>query len=970
MSIPAADFLLSTKKQAVIRYRLLLLILFFTTGTFARQPAYFLLGEEQFRGIQIYDIIQDQQFNYLFATNEGIFRFDYYTYEKIECEKARSSSVFSFVMNSEGVIYCHNLSNQVFEIKDGKCRLFYELQPNESHSDISLCVADNDKLVIGAHKIIVLDKTGKVEFRHRITRNYPGPAFVTGSGAILFRSSSSDSIIQYAGGKFSTHRLTLPEGSPQPQILHFYRQGKNTFALDLRTKALYRFSLPGFSLTPLPPNPAFSRSETVRIYETGEEDLWVAGALRGVALAGKTHPADTMPVYFEDYFISNVFRDHENNILLGTFDKGILVIPDLQVDDVIDAFRDDPVKALYGDSESGLMLGTSRGKLLQHKNGKTETIYDQGRQPVDVIYSFPGSDFIVFNDRGVNSYNKKTGKIAGVTEGALKDVAFVSKDVFYLGMNIGVFRTTYNETTGFVTEKMPGMSDRVYALEYNAANRKLYASTSAGFYVLAPSGAVSKITYRGEDIIPNHLVVHDGKIYANTQKNGILVIADNEVSDSVRPVIRGQRAVLKKMVIHQNTILASESSGFYRFDMQGNLLRSIHSVFGASSKRVIDFTFHNDQFWVSHLGGVQQVDLEHASSRTAVPVIRLNSIYCNDSATTFSGSGNFSSDQRKIRFVFSSPTLLNHESIRYAYKLDGYDRTWNSNPFENNEVTYNALAPGDYTFHVKAENEGASGEVVSYSFHIASPYYARWWFITLAGLLFLCGVYFIYRWQLQIQRKKSQQINELNVSKLTAIQSQMNPHFIFNSLNSIQDLILKGDIEQSYSYITTFSNLVRRTLSYSEKDFIDFEQEIKLLELYLSLEQLRFRKDLQYELHYTNVEDIMLPPLLIQPFIENALVHGLLHKEGEKKLVVRFELKNDLLCIIEDNGIGREKAKSIRMRQRSEHESFSGKAIRKRFDILSNVLDGKFGYTYEDLYQDGVACGTRVTLTIPVKHKF
>lgn len=227
-----------------------------------------------------------------------------------------------------------------------------------------------------------------------------------------------------------------------------------------------------------------------------------------------------------------------------------------------------------------------------------------------------------------------------------------------------------------------------------------------------------------------------------------------------------------------------------------------------------------------------------------------------------------------------------------------------------------------------------------------------------------------YRFQMNRIRKKSKQINELNASKLTAIQSQMNPHFIFNSLNSIQDLVLQGDVENSYTYIATFSSLVRKTLNYSEKDFIDFEEEIQLIEIYLSLEKLRFKKDLDYQINTNKIDDILIPPLLIQPFIENALVHGLLHKEGFKKLTISFELNENLICTIEDNGIGREKARAIRARQRSEHVSFSGKAIQNRFDILSNIYERKFGYQYEDLVENGIATGTKVSLTIPIQCKF
>lgn len=952
---------------SVIRLFFLLQVVYLPDLSAARQPAYFLLGEEQFRGIQIYDVIQDNELNYLFATSEGLFYFDYYRYEKIECEQARNNAVFSFVRNNEGTVFCLNLSNQVFAIKNKICTLFYELQPGEGSADLSLAVTDNGNLAVVGRKVVILATDGHVIARQQSQNRYIGPALRGEKGELFFHIGLTDTLLQYASGKFTFHRLTLPPGMNKPSLLLFFHEAGQLAVLDNGTRKRYRFIQSTFTLEPLPANPVFEHSEKIKIYETGNL-LWVAGALRGVALAAGPG-ADTSFLY-EDYFISDVYRDHENNILLSTFDKGILVIPDMEVMDVIDAFRTDPVKSIYGEPGQPLLLGTSRGKLLQYDAGKLRVVYDQGRFPIEALHSTPGSDLVLFNDKRISAYHKSTGKVQAFTDGSLKDAAFTSENAFYIGTNIGLFHATFTPGRGFESHHLPGMTNRVYTLEYNPENKKLYASTSTGFKIVSPDGSIEKVTYAGADLSPAYLLYHAGRVYLNTRKNGILVMEDNRITDSIIPMIQGRRAQLKKFIIHDNTIIANESNGFYRFDMQGNLLHAIHAVFGGSSKRVIDFTFQGKQFWISHLGGVQQVDLNHTDSRNAVPVIRMSRIYCNDTLTAANLPGRFTSDQRKFRFVFSSPTLLNHQTIRYTWKLEGYDATWNSNAYENNEVTYNALGPGDYTFYVKAENQGVFSPAVTYSFHIASPFYTRWWFITLCILLFIGAVYVIYRWQLKIRQRKSQQINELNASKLIAIQSQMNPHFIFNSLNSIQDLILKGDTEQSYTYITTFSNLVRRTLSYSEKDFIDFEQELKLLELYLSLEKLRFKKDLHYELHAEDIEDIMLPPLLIQPFIENALVHGLLHKEGEKKLIIRFELKTDLVCIIEDNGIGREKAKTIRMRQRADHESFSGKAIRNRFEILSNVMDGTFGYTYEDLYHDGIACGTRVTLTIPVKHKF
>ncbi|NRA13149.1 MAG: sensor histidine kinase, partial [Crocinitomicaceae bacterium] len=201
--------------------------------------------------------------------------------------------------------------------------------------------------------------------------------------------------------------------------------------------------------------------------------------------------------------------------------------------------------------------------------------------------------------------------------------------------------------------------------------------------------------------------------------------------------------------------------------------------------------------------------------------------------------------------------------------------------------------------------------------------------------------------------------------------SQMNPHFIFNSLNSIQDLVLREETENSYDYIVLFAKLVRNTLNHSNQDFIPIEKELEFLDVYLTLEQLRFAKDFKYSVEFNGTKDIDVPSLLIQPFIENALVHGLLHKKGLKKLEIKFVLTDKLTCTIIDNGVGRKRAKDILNRQRGGHESFAMMAIEQRFKLLNKQLGAEIG-TYEitDLYNGEEAVGTSVVLTIPFRQHY
>lgn len=213
-----------------------------------------------------------------------------------------------------------------------------------------------------------------------------------------------------------------------------------------------------------------------------------------------------------------------------------------------------------------------------------------------------------------------------------------------------------------------------------------------------------------------------------------------------------------------------------------------------------------------------------------------------------------------------------------------------------------------------------------------------------------------------------QKNNELALSNLKALRSQMNPHFVFNSLNSIQDLILQQETNKSYDYIVLFADLVRSALNYSQKEFIPIDKEIEFLKVYLQLEKLRFGDEFEYNVELHGSDEVKVPSLVIQPFIENALLHGLLHKDGLKKLQVKFEVtENLLICTIEDNGIGRNRAKEIKDRQGSGYSSFSTKAIKERLEILSKQYDVNTGFEYENIVLDGIISGTRVIVNLPFK---
>lgn len=210
-------------------------------------------------------------------------------------------------------------------------------------------------------------------------------------------------------------------------------------------------------------------------------------------------------------------------------------------------------------------------------------------------------------------------------------------------------------------------------------------------------------------------------------------------------------------------------------------------------------------------------------------------------------------------------------------------------------------------------------------------------------------------------------------SELKALKSQMNPHFMFNALNSIQEQFMYGDKNVANEQMGNFTYLTRQILTISGKKRISLETEKEILEKYLELEKVRFAEAFNYEISQgKNIDEDyhQIPPMLIQPFVENSIKHGLLHKKGEKKIAIHFDLdatEENIICTVEDNGIGRKKSAEIKNKRSNQHESFSTSATKERLRLLSNQLNTKDLIDYQDLKDDlGNPTGTRVTITIPI----
>ncbi len=334
--------------------------------------------------------------------------------------------------------------------------------------------------------------------------------------------------------------------------------------------------------------------------------------------------------------------------------------------------------------------------------------------------------------------------------------------------------------------------------------------------------------------------------------------------------------------------------------------------------------------------------------------------------------------QNDLGFEFKGIHITHPEKVTYSWMLEGRDTDWRP-PSTSSSVLYANLAPGTYTFKVRAFNEvGLTNEIPkSVTFEILPPFWQKPWFRILSIGLITLLIGLIFRWRLQaVRRKARRQQEKLSMEKKVleleqkALQLQMNPHFIFNTLNSIQGLITLQDQRTARYYLARFSRLMRATLEHSRSSWISLEEEVNNLKDYLVLEQFGQRDAFDFQITIApeiEPETCYIPPLMIQPFVENAIIHGVGPLSEKGNILLQFSLENgQLLCRIEDNGIGRSKSGELKNQRDQHHKSMGLQVTQERLDLLQQ--NGTSNLEIQDLIAaDGTPAGTRVLLRLPME---
>ena len=331
--------------------------------------------------------------------------------------------------------------------------------------------------------------------------------------------------------------------------------------------------------------------------------------------------------------------------------------------------------------------------------------------------------------------------------------------------------------------------------------------------------------------------------------------------------------------------------------------------------------------------------------------------------------------KNNLQFNFAGISYKSAGDIRYRYRLLGLDSTWKET--RETYLSYPTLPSGDYELQVEAINKfDVHSKIISTRFMIEKLIWEKTWFHILVALIFLTGtVSLVWLIVSRIRRREqektavNQRIGEL---EQLARKAQMNPHFIFNSLNSIQQYVMDADIAGANKFISGFSRLIRQTLDFSSKAEITLEEELNYLSNYLDLERTRLENAFSWSVQVAedvNSEEYYIPPMILQPFVENSVRHGLRYrKDKEGKVTVTIKKENGfLICALEDNGVGRKAALKYKSANPIEYQSKGMSLTAERITMLNKDNALKIAMTIDDLEDENQhPLGTRVTLSFPV----
>ncbi len=960
---------------------MVLLVVFFSLELGAQNPSYRKYNADNgFPGNTVYNIFQNGD-GYLYGgTDFGITRFNGITATSFDAKGARSKAATGFTIAPNNVVYGINFSGELLRWDS---TLTVIPTPHTFASQVACdslgrvwVAGDNGLYVLypGATKVVEVPAIS--EALKKDIGLFTGTPIITRDTIVWFAGVNyvyrwDGKTVQRYGGDFyqrspvSAVSYMLFESRGEWYMMHKFSQ----LIMRLNREKFENIEIPGLSMLP----EGTKLTNLVML-----NDYWWICTYNGVV---RYHPQTGEATHwFKDKVITDVHYDQEGNYWFSTLYEGLLRCSNTAIkhwklsDDAhFTMCTSNGITCLASKQNGDVLLFDSTGASTPIVREQNSDIQFMGWNSFERQYEIASNGFLY------RIVGNKTELIHGKFS-SLRYILFRESEAIYCSRS-GTYRVASSDHPD-VIDKLSDTPSRVAAFESDGKTLAVATNSGLTLYARNGNGYRRVKTYFTDSVIYTLCQGFSPGEWLFSTAGGIVYRINQ--SETPQVFYRSASGQFPKQLVNSgNRIWMTTSSGLLFFNPNENQPQRLDRNDGLISNNVEYLFTDKSNVYISTSAGINWFPVTVHPKRK-LPRLLLREINVSGEVMRlpsgdiielpFNGNLSLSADV----VGFSS-----EEGYNVGYRFTSNGDEWTFVTLIDGVLNFSGFPPGEWALQVIVRD--AAGNVTPIhtvgTFRVIPPFWQRWWFyviMIIVVIIFVTSVFAIYIKRLRAKQlsdlKQLRLVNEARLSQQTALTAQMNPHFIFNVLNSIKGFIYENDKKQASLYLDRFSDLVRRVLHMSGIPMVKLEQELELVKLYFELEALQFDSEPTLEIIADDPEilDLRIPSLLIQPYVENALKHGLRHKTGSKLLTIglHFDEQEQVLTVkISDNGVGRNAAAAINEDRNKKHSSFATGATERRIRLLNSQRKGIVGVVYVDLLDDnGNPAGTTVELRIDAKN--
>lgn len=979
------------------------LFFFCFTNIHSQSPSFYhYTSSDGLASSTVYDIIQDKDGFMWFATANGISKFDGNHFATFRTKDGlNSNSIISLLEGKNGELYIGNFEKGINLFKNGKIENYCSEIDGKSLV-ISYLILDSSKK--NEQKIIAYNGWGDINLINETASGKLKTKVISGLPVYinkLEKLANGDLMALTTTGLYdfkveSLSKLNI-KGLPETSVFCLangndgsYFIGTKGTIYQLKNKVIidsYKIDLA-------------SNNDVIAILSDKNKNIWFSTRNSGFYMIpnGSDKIIDIgSKLDLQNTLVNKYFEDNEGNIWVSTFGKGVYCINNLYLKSYNenDGLQNNNVYAIAKESSGKLLLGTFNGVSIL-ENGKFDQIKNEKNKPFsEYIYSINNSNNEFFVGGSFVKNDISTISYKGIKFHLFNGLSFckLSNGLFLFGgrtNSISVqneLNYDNNQSSQVYVFGEDRSTNRINQI-FEDSEKSLWIGTGLGLckasVLLNKSGKLtlkktffksnpilnSKINAIIQDNDHNIWIAGENGIVRYNLKNKLITnyetVGDQDLSSSTSLVTDKKKR-----------IWVGNMKGLYL--VEGTSIKYFNKQTGLPSDEVYSLFYDREknQLVIGSSAGITFLDIDlfdkDVSPQLQVKIMGVkagDSIYANYNHLVFEP------EQRNVSINFKALNFSSSGSVMYQYKLDG--TKWKDT--HDDFLNFLSLKNGNYNLLIRAKSQnGYWSNPAQISFEVKPRFSETVWFKFLMLLIVALVSGLLADWQARIEQRKTrkklklnQRINDL---KHQALSAMMNPHFIFNSLNSVQYLINSDRNEEANDYIAIMAKLIRKNLETAGSGFILLSEEINRLNLYLNLEKLRFQERFSYGIVIGKDIDanaLMIPNMIIQPFVENTLWHGIMNSGIKGLVTISFSFENveidaeickSLLIKITDNGIGIIEA---RKHKKADHISKGIQIIEERLRLLSEKMELPQPIMIDDLSnQNNNSHGTEVIISLP-----